>query len=242
MKTRFQTLQDRLRFGIWARLERGELTGKSLAHKAGFQQAHLSNFLNGKRGLSLQAMDRLLDVLHLDVLQLAGVDPTLRQDVARDDPSHDSEAIALVTLAAAARVARFNADHVQDIVTFRRSFLRRLKPKTMANRRDWTRFVVVRVDEENAAAMYPMLRPQAQVLLDRYYNTPPSAHPPSSDLYAVMDGSQGLITRVTVTQGHLILRPLNETEISPVRLIPVPHGRRAGDFIIGRVRHVSMEV
>ena len=62
MKIRFQTLQDSLRTGIWARLERGELTGKSLAHKAGFQQAHLSNFLNGKRGLSLQAMDRLLDV------------------------------------------------------------------------------------------------------------------------------------------------------------------------------------
>jgi transcriptional regulator with XRE-family HTH domain len=242
MKTRFQTLQDRLRAGIWARLERGELTGKSLAHEAGFQQAHLSNFLNGKRGLSLQAMDRLLDVLHLDVLQLAGVDEALRHGSAGDDPKHDSEAIALVTLATAARVARFSADHVQDIVSFQRSFLRRLKPKTIGNRRDWTRFVVVTVDEENAASMSPVLRPQAQALIDRHFNAPPPAHPPSSVLYAVKDGSQGLITQVTVTDGHLILRPLIETESTRVRLIPVPSGRRAADLIIGRVRHLAMEV
>src|SRR5580704_17013012 len=99
MKSRFQTLQDSLRAGIWARLERGELTGKALAHKAGFQQAHLSNFLNGKRGLSLQAMDRLLDVLHLDVLQLAGVNEALRY-VSDGEPSPNyTEAIALVSFA-----------------------------------------------------------------------------------------------------------------------------------------------
>src|SRR5271157_944052 len=102
MKIKFQSLQDSLRAGIWARLERGELTGKSLAHKAGFQQAHLSNFLNGKRGLSLQAMDRLLDVLHLDVLQLAGVDEALRHASLGEHPVNDTEAVALVTLADAA--------------------------------------------------------------------------------------------------------------------------------------------
>ena len=49
MKIRFQNLQDNLRANIWARLERGEQTGTRIASLAGFQQAHLSNFLNGKR-------------------------------------------------------------------------------------------------------------------------------------------------------------------------------------------------
>ena len=242
MKIRFQTLQDRLRAGVWARLERGELTGKSLARKAGFQQAHLSNFLNGKRGLSLQAMDRLLDVLHLDVLQLAGVNEALRHAPDGAHSSADSEAIALVTFSAAARSIRFSADDVQDVVSFRRSFLRRLKPNADGNRRDWTRFAVINLDEHTAAGMAPQLRPGAQVLLDRHYNAPALRGTPSSDLYAVIEGLSGCITRVALTPGHLILRPLHETEDARVRLIAVPPGRRAGDLIIGRVRHIAMEV
>lgn len=239
MKTRFQTLQDSLRTGIWGRLDRGELTGKSLAHKAGFQQAHLSNFLNGKRGLSLQAMDRLLDVLHLDVLQLAGVNEARRRAADGGVSSHQTETLALVTFATAARAARFSADDIQDVVSFPKSFLRRLKPKTMGNRRDWTRFAVVTLDQQNTDGMSPQLIPGAQVLLDRHYNTP-SRDPLSPELYAVMDGNYASVSRVTLTSGHLILRPNLPT--APVRLIAVPSGRRAGDFIVGRVRHIAMPV
>jgi transcriptional regulator with XRE-family HTH domain len=243
MKTRFQSLPDSLRSGIWARLERGELTGKALARKAGFQQAHLSNFLNGKRGLSLQAMDRLLDVLHLDVLQLAGVDQAMQHASRTEDPAGDTEAVAVVTLADAARLARFSTDHIQDTVRFRRSFLRRLKPRTVGNRRDWTRFVAVKVDEKNAAAMAPLLQAGALVLIDRHYNAPPPLSGRSSgELYAVMHGARQLITRLTLAPGHLILRPLQENASSQVELIAIPSGRRPGDFIIGRVRHVAMEL
>ena len=239
MKTRFQTLQDSLRSGIWARLDRGELTGKSLARKAGFQQAHLSNFLNGKRGLSLQAMDRLLDVLHLDVLQLAGVNEAAHYSSHDQHSRSDTEAVAVVSFAAAARAIRFSADDIQDIVSFRKSFLRRLKPKTVGNRRDWTRFAVVTLDACHAAGMAPRLQRGAQVLIDRHYNSP-SRDGASPELYAVMDNANSCITRVTLTSGHLIFRPDSKT--APVRLIAIPHGRRAGDFIIGRVRHIAMEV
>lgn len=239
MKTRFQTLQNSLRSGIWARLDRGELTGKSLARKAGFQQAHLSNFLNGKRGLSLQAMDRLLDVLHLDVLQLAAVSDAHGHAVDGGPSHQETEAVALVTFASAARTARFSADDIQDVVGFRRSFLRRLKPKTVGNRRDWTRFAVVTLEQQNVAGMSPQLLPGAQVLIDRHYNSPPR-DASSPELYAVVDGGNACVTRVHLTSGHLILRPHAPT--APVRLIAVPPGRRAGDFIVGRVRHIAMEV
>jgi len=240
MKIRFQTLQDSLRTSIWARLERRELTGRSLAHKAGFQQAHLSNFLNGKRGLSLQAMDRLLDVLHLDALQLAGLNEAQWHATNDGVSPRQAQAVAVVTFATAARAARFSTDDIQDVVSFPRNFLRRLKPKTVGNRRDWTRFVVVTLDEQSTAGMAPQLVPGAQVLIDRHYNMPPH-DTRSPDIYAVMEsGGSAFVACVTLTSGHLILRPHLQT--APVRLIAVPSGRRASDFIVGRIRHIAMEV
>ena len=239
MKTRFQSLQESLRASIWARLERGELTGRSLAERAGFRQAHLSNFLNGKRGLSLQAMDRLLDVLHLDVLQLAGVDDAARRAL-RPEPGEPTEAIILVKLAAAAQV-RFSPHEVQDTVSFRRSFLRRLKPHMVGNRRDWTRFVVVRVDSEIASGTAPLIRPGAQLLIDRHCNAPPPLGEITPELYAVMDEAKRLITPLTVVPGHLIVCPLNDGASSQ-RLVTIPSGRKAGDLIIGRVRHIATEM
>jgi hypothetical protein len=186
-------------------------------------------------------MDRLLDVLRLDVLQLAGVHEALRHASNCEQSRDDTEAIALVTFETAASAIRFSADDIQDVVSFRRSFLRRLKPKTVGNRREWTRFAVVNLDEQSAAGMAPQLQPGVQVLIDRHYNAP-AADTASPELYAVMHGNHGCVTRVTLTSGHLILRPHLETAGSRVRLIAVPPGRRAGDFIVGRVRHIAMQV
>ena len=65
-----QDLQDELRSQVRARIGRGELTGSGLAQDAGFPQGHLSNFLNARRGLSVESMDRLLDALGSGVLDL----------------------------------------------------------------------------------------------------------------------------------------------------------------------------
>ena len=65
-----QDLQDQLRAHIRARIGRGELSGVSLARAADFPQGHLSNFLNARRGLSLESMDRLLETLDIGVLDL----------------------------------------------------------------------------------------------------------------------------------------------------------------------------
>src|ERR1043166_7546417 len=67
---KFRSLQERLRELLLVRIEAGELTGLKLASMAGFQQAHVSNFLNRKRSLSLDAMDRVLAALRLSVLDL----------------------------------------------------------------------------------------------------------------------------------------------------------------------------
>ncbi len=56
----FVALQEALRREVRRRIESGELTGMELAQKTGFTQAHISNFLNRKRGLKLRALDRML--------------------------------------------------------------------------------------------------------------------------------------------------------------------------------------
>ena len=68
---RLKDLQDKLRAHIRSRIDRGELTGTGLSREAGFQQGHLSNFLNARRGLSLESMDRLLETLNIGVFELA---------------------------------------------------------------------------------------------------------------------------------------------------------------------------
>ena len=67
---KFRMLQENLRKILWEYIDAGELTGLRLAEQTGFKQAHISNFLNRKRGLSLEGMDRVLNVQHLSVLDL----------------------------------------------------------------------------------------------------------------------------------------------------------------------------
>src|SRR5579859_7172552 len=71
---KFKALQDNLRKILLERIDGGELTGLRLAQQTGFKQAHISNFLNRKRGLSLEGMDKVLSVQHLSVLDL--LDPS----------------------------------------------------------------------------------------------------------------------------------------------------------------------
>ena len=71
---KFKVLQENLRKILWDCIEAGELTGLRLAQQSGFKQAHISNFLNRKRGLSLDGMDKVLQVQHLSVLDL--LDPS----------------------------------------------------------------------------------------------------------------------------------------------------------------------
>src|SRR5579863_3360671 len=105
-----QELQDQLRGHIRSRIGRGELTGSRLADAAALPQGHLSNFLNSRRGLSLESMDRLLRALHIGVLDLVNTaELQKRLPAAR----RDVEPIAVVAAENAA-LARFAAHQVLE--------------------------------------------------------------------------------------------------------------------------------
>src|SRR5713101_3910223 len=134
---RFRALQENLRKALWERIEEGELTGLRLAEQTGFKQAHISNFLNRKRGLSLEGMDKVLNVQHLSVLDL--LDPSeVNKRASILPPAEDEFDNVVVT---DSRIAAFEAlimsMHVKEILKFKKSFLKRLKEEAEGDRRGW---------------------------------------------------------------------------------------------------------
>jgi hypothetical protein len=236
---RISDLQDNLRAHIWARIHRGELTGSGLSRDAGFQQAHMSNFLNARRGLSPEAMDRLLDVLQVDVLDLADAEELRLRALQRPEHASSYESVPLVSLEDATFAPGIRPRQMLDSLKFRKRFLHRLKPDTIGDRSQWQRFVMVRAGAESVRAMTPRLAPGAVLLLDRHFNSLRPYHRGMANLYAVRAGSQCVIRHVSVAPGRVILRPSNEDW--PVELVEVPLGKSFAEYIVARVCHIAVE-
>src|SRR5262244_1595409 len=125
---KFRALQENLRKTLWQRIDEEGLTGLRLAEQTGFKQAHISNFLNRKRNLSLDGMDQLLSVQRLSVLDL--LDPAeINKRASIPPPSDDEfENIFVVDGAIAATESLIMSMKVREIQKFKRNFLRKLRP------------------------------------------------------------------------------------------------------------------
>src|SRR3974390_2789413 len=147
---KFKILQDNLRKILWERIAAGELTGLRLAEQTGFKQAHISNFLNRKRGLSLEGMDKVLAVQRISVLDL--LDPAeVNKRASILPPSSDEfENIILTHASHAATQPLITSMHVDEILKFKKSFLRKLKAETEGDRSGWQRFVLIKLDTREA--------------------------------------------------------------------------------------------
>ena len=110
------------------RIQRRELTGLKLAHLTGFRQAHISNFLNRKRSLSMEGLDKVLQVQHLSVLDL--LDPgEINKRASIVPPSEDDfENVLLVEGIVAATQPLIKNQDVKEILKFKKTFLKRLRP------------------------------------------------------------------------------------------------------------------
>ena len=236
---KFRSLQERLRQLLLARIEAGELTGLQLARQAGFQQAHVSNFLNRKRSLSLDAMDRVLAALRLSVLDL--LDPVEIGKRATILPPSDGEFenVLLVDASVAAAEPAITSDVVKDILKFKKSFLRRLRPEPASARECWRRFLLIKVDARDGMSMYPRLLPGATLLIDRHYNSLKPYRRGERNMYAVRTEAGCTVTYVEIAGHNLVLRPHNQAY--PVGVTMIEPGKKFSDYIVGRVCHVGIE-
>ncbi len=236
---KFRALQDNLRKTLWGRIEQGDLTGLRLAEQTGFKQAHISNFLNRKRGLSLEGMDKVLNVQRLSVLDL--LDPAeINKRASILPPSADEfENVLLVSGPVAATQPLIMSMSVKEILKFKKSFLRKLRPETEGNRADWERFVLIKVDGREGMSMYPRLLPGATVLIDRHYNSLKPYRKGEFNMYAVQKGNACTVKYVELAGNHLVLRPHNQAY--PVEIMPMEEGKTVADYLIGRVCYVGIE-
>jgi len=236
---KFKILQDNLRKILWDRIEAGELTGLRLAQQTGFKQAHISNFLNRKRGLSIEGMDKVLSVQHLSVLDL--LDPAeVNKRASILPPSTDEfENIVLTDPSTAATQPLIVSMYVKEILKFKKSFLHKLKAETEGDRSTWQRFVIIKLDPREASFMSPRLTPGATLLIDRHYNSLKPYRKGEFNMYAVLKSDTCAVRYVEQAGTNLILRPHNQS--SPIEVVPIPEGKSPADYLVGRVCQVGLE-
>ena len=199
----------------------------------------MSNFLNKKRALSLEGLDRVMAAQGLTVEQILPVD-LAASATPEEETSDPLEQVPIVSPSAAIDDAEIAKAAVIETVPVVGSRLKENRAKPAPRRTQWERFVAVRVDAQQAAAMAPVLAVGALAVIDRHYNSLAPYRANQPNIYAVRSGSMLMLRYVDFDERHLILRPfLREF---PVQLIGLREGESPADYIVGRVCMVVAEV
>ena len=235
---KFKALQENLRKALWERIDGGELTGLRLANQTGFRQAHISNFLNRKRSLSLEGMDRVLSVQRLSVLDLLDPDEVNKRATVTPPSDDEFENIFVVEGEVAANQPLIMSMKVLEIQKFKRGFLRKLRPDMHGKRADWERFVAIKIAGDGMS-MYPRLLPGATVLIDRHYNSLQPYRKNELNMYAVRMKDSCIVRYVELVGRNIVLRPHNQTHT--VEILTMAEGEGLVDYLVGRVCYMGIE-
>ena len=233
----FQDLHELLRVELLQRIERGALTGTRLARQTNFQQAHISNFLNRKRSLSLEGLDRVLASQDLTIDQLLPLDLTAAAAPVAADPI---ESVPVVSMATAMHEVRISSSATIETAYISASRLHDSRPRLNPRQTRWQRFVAIHVDATQAAAMAPLLSPGAIAVIDRHYNSLAPYRAQQPTLYAVRHGSAMLLRYAEYEASHLIYRPANVAY--PVQLQLVAADTPPSEYIVGRICFLFTEL
>lgn len=230
----FHDLHELLRVELLRRIENGTLTGTRLAQQTGFQQAHISNYLNRRRSLSLEGLDRVLASQNITIDQL--LPPGfLSSDIhaAQLSPADPVESIPVVSPSAAMDHPHISLSAIIETIPISTSRLHDNRARPSIKQAHWQRFLAIRVDAQQSTAMQPLVSPGAIAVLDRHYNSlaPYRAHQPT--LYAVRSGTTLILRLVDLNEGHLILRPWSPD--FPIQLLPLTTNKTPTDYIVGRI-------
>jgi SOS-response transcriptional repressor LexA len=236
---KFSHLKENLRRVLVRKIKDGEITGLKLATLTGFQQAHISNFLNKKRSLSLEGLDKVLSVEKMSVLDL--LDPNeINKRASIVPPSEgDFDNVLLVESSVAATSDLITNEQVKDILKFKKAFLKRLRADSSKATQARHRFVLIKVDAHEGMSMFPRTLPGATVLIDRHYTSLKPYRGSEHNMYAVAVEGKCTIKYVEFDGTHLVLRPHNSSY--PINVIQVEEGKNPADYIVGRICHVSIE-
>jgi hypothetical protein len=227
---KFLELHERLRLETWRRIDQGVLSSSLLSRQTGLAQAHISNFLHRRRRLSLPALDRILLAQALSVEDLSA-HPEIARSVAAERESTDLVPIVAQSIAMTSPVIARRA--VIDWIQLPSGWLKSFPVRRAVSRRNWERFVAVRVAALQALPMDPVLRVGSLAVIDRHYNSLAVSRPPHPNLYAVRAGSQMLFRHVAFESSRLVLRP--RALEHPLDVIELAPEESPSDLLVGRV-------
>lgn len=232
----FTQMHERLRLELLRRIQRGTLSVSLLARQTGFAQAHLSNFLNRRRQLSLEAMDRILAAQRLAAVDLLPA----AQRTGYGPEGKDGSAVPVVSHAVALFEPLIRPAAIQALLHLPATALQSVHARASSARRTWQRFVAVRVPSSDALPMDPLVLPEAIALIDRHYNSLVPYRPHRPNLYAVRQGSHLTLRYVEFLSNHLVLRP--HSNAFPVHLIAVEPGQSPNELLVGRIALILNEL
>jgi len=215
---------------IGRRIDRGRLTGTLLARQTGLRQSHLSNFIRGKRQLSLSALDR---VLAAQLLSIEDLLPESTRTEAEPATTEDSSIVPLVSTSTALQSPVVNQRSILELIHLPTGMLDQLRPRRTLARRTWQRFVAVRLSAAQARPMDPVLIAGSVALLDRHFNSLAPNQPPRPNIYAVNVSNTLVFRYVSYDADRLILRP--HVLDFPVELLRLGPDESPSDCIVGRV-------
>ncbi len=229
-------LHERIRQHALAMVRSRQLTQRGLAELVGMQQAHISNFLHGRRGLSIDAMDAILKVLGLDVQRLIAMSGETR---SAKDSSNAVESVPMIQLRAAMNL-NFGKDDVLGELGFAKAMLRRLKAEPTDARKSWVRFVAIRADAALAAPMLPRFSIGSILLVDRHYCSLDEHRKNEPNLYLIRKGETLLARWVKIQGTQLCLRP--ELSAYPLDFMCIDKKNPLTSCVVGRVAHIATEL
>jgi transcriptional regulator with XRE-family HTH domain len=230
VQIRISDIQDRLRGYIRELMREHWGRGTGLAEESAIPQGHLSNFLNGRRGLSVQAMDRLLTALDIGV-----------EDLVKSSQSEQS----FVRLAVRSRYAvlprisptvalqpRLYKDGILGLDCIDKQFLKRRRSNDVAGRSHWDRFVLLDSTPGSVRAILPAAN-TTTLLVDRHYTSLEPYLQSRSNLYVVQLTTELVVGRVNLACDHLLVRPCDlHCDLLSIQL---PRGTQYYTRIVGRV-------
>lgn len=229
---KFHDLHERLRLETWRRIDLGIQSSALLARRTGLAQAHISNFLHRRRRMSLTALDRILLAQALSVEDLV-----IREDsgfAAREGkPFETMDLVPIVSQTVAMTAPAISARATTDTLGVPGEWLTAFPARRAITRRNWERFVAVRVTASQALSMEPVLRVGSVVVLDRHYNSLVTCRPPHPNVYGVRVGGQMAFRHVSFESSRLVLRPRSVEY--PVELLELGDQESPSDLLVGRV-------
>jgi hypothetical protein len=181
-------------------------------------------------------MDVLDKVLETQFLSIADLLPPSGRFLA----TADSDSVPLVEPTIAAFSPRIPSGAIADVLKVQSRFLGNLRDRCSAERRKWDRFVAVKVWEEEAALMGPLLPANAIAFIDRHYNSSFAYVPGETTIYAVRLANRLRFRSVALLDRHLVLTTRNPDHVP--ELLPLAQGRTSADVIVGRVFRVYSDL